>query len=239
MSPACPRLERIEELLALAPDDPRRAHLDECPRCRARIAEFTSFMEARPLPDGIRLGDARARLTEAVRREAEPAMGSARIDRPRSGTGFWDRISKPLWKPALGLAVGLLIVVAVGRVTDLARWGSTPIFRGGDAAEQVWLPAGVWTAAGELELHWPRTTGADGYRLLFYGSDLLEIIRIDVDDETRAATGMAAGTTTQFTLTADRVKRLGASGATIYCRVEALRDGDTVARSQPIPILLP
>jgi hypothetical protein len=56
---------------------------------------------------------------------------------------------------------------------------------------------------------------------------LVEVLRLD------------AGADTHATLDAAQMSHLGESGATVYCRIEALHNGDTIARSRPLPIRLP
>ncbi len=46
MTDRCPSVVEIVELARLPEDDPRRIHLRECPRCRAVLISYRSFMDA-------------------------------------------------------------------------------------------------------------------------------------------------------------------------------------------------
>jgi hypothetical protein len=224
MNSTCPPLESFEKLLALDPDDPRRVHLEECPRCSARLTAFMSFVKPEPLPAGVRLDDARTRLTEAIRREAILAQSTGRS---LPFADLWDRISRPVWRPALGLVSLLLILLVIVRVTDQGGRESPSLLRGGEPFRDSGSPTSLVMPDGSFELRWPIVDGADAYRLLFYGTDLVEILRIEAEADTR------------MTLPRARLSQLGAAGSTVYWRVQALHGGDPVALSQPLPIRLP
>lgn len=224
MNPDCPPLESIQKLLALDPDDPRRRHLEECPRCHARLISFRAFMEVSPVPEGARLEEARSRLSEAVRREA---VATQPIGRSRPFGDLWARLSRPIWRPALGLASLLLAIAVLVHVGDRTPRAPIPTLRGGEVLREVERPVSTVMPDGSLDLRWRATEGADNYRLHFYSTDLTEILTLE------------SGADTSMVLPRTRVGQLGAGGSTVYWRAEALRGGDRIALTQPLPVLLP
>jgi hypothetical protein len=218
MSTTCPPLESFAELLRLDAQDPRRRHLEQCPRCRARMMAFRSFMEMEPAPVGADREDARRRLVAAIRRETLRSVGRAG---PRRS--IWQRrLPWPVWKPALGLvAAALLIVVLLRAAGD--RGPQAPLMlRGANPTEAVArVPAATWAADGSAVLRWPAVPAADGYRVLVFDQDLQEIARLD-----------AAGDTS-LVLSPARLAALAPSGAALFWRVAALRQGDQISLSPP------
>jgi len=89
MTPDCIPDESLAALVAPAARDGMRVHLAHCPRCRARLASFLSFLEAEDVA-GADPDDADARLAAVLRRR-QPAGGAcrglrwaARLAAPRS-----------------------------------------------------------------------------------------------------------------------------------------------------------
>ncbi len=243
----CPPVKSFEDLLRLDARDPRRRHLDDCPRCRARLIAFRSFLERRPLPAGVDLGDARRRLSAAIRAEAERESHHPHQAPPRFPR-FWRM--QILWKPALGLvAAGVLIALLlrpahhspahhspdvhspdvhspdVHSPTDHSPAGGSLVLRGQPSAS-VPLVAD-WAPDRSVRLSWPAVPSADGYRVMLYGTDLEEIARLE------------AGRDTVLALTAAQVARLGPSGGAVFWRVATLAGGEPVSLSAPATLQLP
>lgn len=239
MMSACPPIERLEELIALDAGDPRRAHLESCPRCRSRMLAFTSFMEVHPVPDGARLEDARKRLSKVLREEVASRAGdapsaaqasTATERRPRRGLRLLlDWLAPRPRQVAVGLAALAVAVVVIIQVREERQDGSPLHLRGPEAPGWMAAAPGLHSvrADGALELRWPAMEGAEGYRLVFSGPELMEILRIE------------AGADTQYVLPAETVSELGSTGSTVFWRVQALRGGDTITQSPPGTLTLP
>jgi hypothetical protein len=224
MKQGCPPLERFEELLRLDPGDPRRAHLEDCPRCSARVTAFQSFLTMRPLPEGIDLDEARRRLSQALRQEVAGRERASR-SRPSFPSGFflW-----PRWKPALGLAAALALGVILVRTTLDRRPDQEIVLRGDSGAgPAVVLLQPVPAEDGALLLRWRKAQDAEGYRVLIYGPDLAEIARIE------------AGGDTALVLTAARLSQLARPGSAVFWRVATLGRGDQLSLSAPSILRLP
>lgn len=227
----CPPVETFEDLLRLDARDPRRMHLDDCPRCRARLIAFRSFLERRPLPAGADPGDARRRLSAAIRAESE-REGRPRPSRPRLPR-FW-RI-QILWKPALALIAASMLVVLLLRPAghgpdvhspaDHSPADGSLVLRGQPSASMPLVAD--WAPEGSVRLSWPAVPSAEGYRVMLYGTDLEEIARLE------------AGRDTMLVLTAAQVARLGPSGGAVFWRVATLAGGEPVSVSAPATLQLP
>jgi hypothetical protein len=192
-----------DELADLAADDPRLAHLEECPRCRAVMMSFESFMDPGDIPAGADVADANARLTAALDQE---------ISVVRPAPTFWT----PFRVRSLS-AVAAVLIVAVG----LSLFGSGPevISTEGPVLRGVGAPAAPFRIAmskqenGAFWLSWPGVEGATGYRVVVYGEDL-EVI-----------SGFDAELATAF--------KLEPPAGAAFCRVIAFRDGDELGTSEP------
>lgn len=56
-----------DEFEGLAPDDPRRAHLEKCERCRSVLKSFEAYKDVADVPDGAEVAEAHARLAAALK----------------------------------------------------------------------------------------------------------------------------------------------------------------------------
>lgn len=221
----CPPIEEFEQLMTLASSDPRRGHLVDCPRCRARLLAFASFMAIEPLPDGIRVDDARRKLTEAIQRE----VGAPRpIADSRVSLWSWFRSGHLAWRPALAVACAV-VVMGIGAYR-LVVWNHPPevVLRDSSPAATVGTPlTSAPDATGGIRVRWVAIPHADVYRLHFYSADLKEVAAID------------AGHETTLLLTRDRLAQLGSPGSPTFWRVASIRNGDEVSLSPPATLILP
>ena len=55
-----------EELAELSADDPRRGHVDGCPRCQAVMKSFVAFMDPADIPGAADLADAQRIQNKAM-----------------------------------------------------------------------------------------------------------------------------------------------------------------------------
>ncbi len=214
----CVNPEDIAEIVTLTSDDPRRQHLDQCPRCGTLARRFRDFLDPAPLPpeaDAEAAGRMlRQRLTIALPELAPALEADDRLETtpPRARFHF----NRPL------LAVAAVLVCCLGLLgirnqlvqppTDGALERS--VLRGADlsptALEVVKADAG-------LELTWGQPAGTDASETVFFDGNLSQIERLDT------------GTTGTYELA--RVP----DGAR-YIRVEFLQAGDVIASTRTVPL---
>jgi len=226
MSAPCPELHELLELESRAADDERRRHLDDCPRCRNRVALYASFVEPVIVPAGADVADAERRLAEAFERawraespdpvaprETGPARGAGDSAARR---GWW----APSWRPAWALAAVLL----VGSIVLLRPWDRGPpetgALRGapgGAGQDALRLEVPVRLDGGGLRLSWAAHPEADAYEVRILGPDLAELMR-------REVTGAS------LELGRDELPATPA-GAVLGWKVTALRAGARLATS--------
>ena len=246
MKNACPPVESFDHLLTLHPADPRRQHLDHCPRCRARLIAFRSFLEGGPLPAGADLDAARAHLTAAVRKEARLPFAAPPAPAPRAhplGESWLQRVrarlsarpagapARPLlarpWAAALAFS-GVAAVIVLLLVRPGAHRQGEIVLRGGpEVQEDLVLSPAETLADGSMLLRWRSISGAESYRVTFYAKNLEQIVQV------------SAGEANFLTIPAANLAALGPSGATVFWRVEAMAGGDPAVRSAPASLILP
>jgi len=219
----CQPLEALEALRLLPTDDPRRAHLDDCPRCQALLESLDSFLA----PDDAAPAEGDAARARTTLRAALATEMAAEAERPRAR--LWERLlatfrSRPAW----GVATALVVAAAV---LLLQQWGqeaprSTLRGRAPVAGEGVVRLLGpLPTADGGLQLRWGRVVGAQRYDVRLYRPDLTAIATLD------------AGVETSLTLGAEQLA--AAQDGTLLYKVIAYRGGDEIASSVVETLLLP
>lgn len=208
----CIPMEALGELDSLSPDDPRRRHVDRCPRCGALAFAYSEFMRTDPVA-GAHVDDADTRLEAfiaariAVRGAAAPTSGGA--------SRWFELLSlRPAW--ALAAAVLVLSSVAVLRWQP---WRSDEIVYRGAPSSGISVGAPRDLGDGRVELTWSPVRGAESYVVMILSKDLGAI---------------AARETTSASLVVD----LGAlaSDGPAFLQVTALLDGDVIAESPPVPV---
>jgi len=209
MNGACYPMDELDRVAALPAGDPRLAHLADCPRCRARLASYRSFVRA-TVAAGADPDDAEPRLMQAFIR----AIATTPRVRPRRL-----RLAKgSAWRPAFALAGVLVAVVGLWRFGETRRPGAAepPVLRGEAAAVPAPLPLAVRVLAdGRLLLAWRRQPAAEQYRVALHGADLAEAARVEAGNDTTVS-----------------VSR----GAARFWRVIALRGGDEIGSSALAPL---
>jgi len=217
VSEGCYPIERLGEIAELAADDPRRGHLANCPRCRARLAAYERFLSQEDPPKGLDLASAEARLASVLQAEigagATPAAGPvARADDAVVRPEWW-RWSGMRWAAALAamLAVAVGLTVFTDRSDD---WLREPVLRGDeDAAAEAFAPTAETLDGGGVLLTWQAVPEAECYRVLLFGADLLEVARWETGVETELSLGP------------------NELAKAVYWRVVALRGGDTLQQA--------
>jgi hypothetical protein len=207
----CIDVQEIGAVLELPADDPRRRHVEMCPRCRSLVASYTSFVEAEPA-DGSDLERVRGMLDARIR------AGASRWKPSRSSVrAFWWQ----LWlRPLPLLAAGLVVVSAAVYWTSRQPEQSSLRETTPQSRTFALSPAEV-AADGSIHLSWSAMTGADQYQVRIYGPDFGEIYR--------------APNTTETALNVDRAVLPANLPATLDLtwRVFALSQGDVIATSEP------
>jgi hypothetical protein len=233
-------------VLDLDPADPRRGHLDRCPRCYARMAEYRDFVAAQPGAPGARLGEARERLGEALEREiaggaAERGTGRAVRagggDEPRPAP-WLDRVTRglhlPRLRPELAMAAIAVVIVAGGawlafrgREGIPPPPGGEPTLRGEVVRGPLTLEHPSVLADGALELAWTSMPGATRYQVRFVAPDLSDLATVE------------AGSDTRVILRRGSLPGGLASRALVTWQVVAMSGNDTLATSRATPVRLP
>lgn len=239
MNERCVTAEQLAGVLELPDSDPRRAHVRECPRCRALALAYQDFMlMAEPLPAGARPKDARKRLdtalsaailVDAASRAAAPDRLAARPAPPQRRTPWWAGFApRPAWA-----VVGLLLVLGAGAVwMFLPRDRVNPLVLRNDGSRQrvdasFVLSPPQTDGVGRWRLSWTPVQGADAYQVRFFSSDLEELAQIEPTP------------VVSITVTRDQLGANQAGGNVVLWRVIALLGGDAIATSPVGTIALP
>jgi len=216
----------LGEVLALAESDPRRRHLDDCPRCRALVVSYRQFLDpgseemaSYGTEEHERLNAFRERLA-GIAPVATPAPGGT-MPAPVAEKRSWaERLFtpglRPLWAVvAIAIAFGVMKIAPTHPPENVV-----PTLRGG-TPEALTVRTPTYGDAGAVTLVWNAVPEADHYEVRFFSSALTELGR------------HAAGGDTVATLAAADLPLPYRSGEAILFRVVALKDGDELATSAP------
>ena len=231
MSERCSPIEELERIAALPADDPRRRHLDGCPRCRALLHACRTFARE---PEGelaAQAGRLDARLAAALDREilgAHARVDAAGVEEPRPSflraLGGLRRAPRA-WQ-ALRIAAACAAVVLVVLGVQQTRHPRLP--EGGDVVLRGAGPAEPGAPAGQARLladgwvfSWSPVEEADSYRLTLYDEDAVEI-----------AAFLAPGSDTSLTIAFANLPAAAGDATARFWRVTALRSADEVARGR-------
>jgi hypothetical protein len=227
--------DELGELEGLPPDDRRSQHVEQCPRCRARLRSYREFMAEAgpPATAGERL--AREAVSAALEREIFGATASQNPMAPpsslhrarRSFAWLPEALRPPVLRPALAVAAVVLIGFGVVQVArQLGEGGPTGTVRGGaggDGAAAMSV-ARVVLADGRPALSWTRLPAAEDYEVLLIGADLTELGRV------------AVGADSLLVLEPGRLPAAAARESALVCRIVARRGGDEIGRSNLVPL---
>jgi len=215
----CFDASEIAAVLDLGPDDPRRRHLAECPRCRALALSFQEFLAPESVPDGARPAEAVRRLSRVVADETA-APTRAGMGSPAAGgpMGWFGRLwLRPPVRTAWAMAA--LVVVAGGVFLAVhTRQGREPVLRGPQAAVLALQPVRL-EPDGALRLCWAPLAGAERYQVRLYSTALAEVVRLE------------PVTVPEAVLRRSALPRGIPPGTALLWRVAALRGGDDIAQS--------
>ncbi len=157
----CLEVADLAEALAAPPDDPRRRHIEQCPRCGALARQYRDFMgESRP---NARLEPAEvARLDQAM---ARARQRTAIVRKPSAAgrTRWWVAV------PAVAAVLAIMILVPARRTP-----GPDPtVMRGRVEPDTVLTvnPARI-NEQGNIVLGWLATAAADSFVVEILAADL-------------------------------------------------------------------
>ena len=221
------RCIEVEELARLTDGEmsaEHRAHLDGCPRCRARYAAYLRFMAGAGEVPAEELVAARRRLVEELRGRIEsptPQPGLA----PRRPAGreparrrFGGWLRPVLAGAALALVIALLPVFRPNRPATPER----PQLRGESTrSARLRTESPEPNDLGGLRLRWTALAEATSYRVCLLDAELNEVASFE------------AGADTTFTLSAEDLRLLQAADRALAWRVRALNGADEIQHSAP------
>jgi hypothetical protein len=223
----CIAEEALGEVLALPADDPRRSHLDTCPRCHALVLSYQGFL-APDANEALAYGTHEA---QALDRARERLLGVAPTEeaRPvveRPSRPWWAPLAAPQLRPVFALAAIAVVTVAIFVAPQLRRPAPSPLVRGlGDRPMSLAEPA--YGGDGSVRLVWRSSPEAQRYEVRFFSMALEPIGQAD------------AGGDTTVTLSPARLPAAYGHGELVLYRVAALRGRDQMAISETRPIQRP
>lgn len=219
MNPRCPEIEHLAEVLRLPGTNPRRQHVDKCPRCRARAALYQRFLDPGAPLAGANLPDARRRMSATLEREIAGEAGGQR--------SLFDALRpflQPVWRPAMGVVGVAAAVLLIVRLTGAPGPGDgSSVLRERSATSRA-IPVllqPIRQADQAIVLHWKSAPDADAYQVILFGDDLREKARY------------AAAADTFLRLAPERLSALPPS---LFWAVAALRGGDEIGRAEPLTL---
>lgn len=217
----CIEPEEIATVLGLPPDDSRRRHLEECPRCASRLLLYQRFLSAAEAPGADSEG-ADLKLEAAMR---EAIYGAAASAEPAPPSLARRRSRANAWRPVWAAAAALIVIAA-------ALWWrpwspDRTMLRSGEegtGVRAVRLLEPERLDHGAIRLSWRSLNGADGYVIRIRDLDLEEIARF--------------GPLPDTTFVLQRSMLPPGTGSPVLWRVIALRSGDEIGRSGPASLEL-
>ena len=174
--------------------------------------------------DPAELAGAEARLSERL---GEEIFGPGHGSTSRGGlAGFISILQRPrVLRPALALAAVILVAIALAqlRETDPRK---RIILRSEEGVTEQLVPREPRrTNDGDLVLAWSALPGADAYRVQVFDSTLRELVAFET------------GADTSLVLPPAAFSGLGDNAGSLVWRVQALSEGDEIARSEPVSLL--
>lgn len=221
----CPLPELLPELAELPATDPRRRHLDACPACQARLADYRDFMAgAAPCPPR-ELKPALAALDAGLRAAIAESEGAAARPRVRRLS-----LEHPAARLGLALAAVLLLLVALNALPRGTREREIRLRVDEellDAGQGLRLRPARLLADGGLALAWEPVAGADAYSVRLLAPDLSLLAE------------RSSGGATELRLEARELRALLAGARILVWQVQARAGGDPLVQSSPATFALP
>lgn len=210
----CIEPDQIATVLALPPDDARRRHLEECPRCASRVLIYRRFLSDTGVPGAD---------PEAADQHLAAVVADAVRRPPRPETdGFLARLAGRFAPRPLLAAAAVLVVAAT-----VLWWGpwrhDGTVLRSADGdftgGQPVILSAPETLEDGGVRLSWHPLGEAGGYIIRFRNADLDEIGRFGPFPDT-------SWVLTPSVFPPD-------TPSPVLWRVIAVKNGDEIGRSEP------
>ncbi len=232
MSERCHTEAELAALTDVRPGDPRRAHVDGCPRCRARLVEYHAFIAAPPEVPARDLQDADARLGTFLDREVAGAVVRSHPASDSLGERLRAWWRSPVAAPALAMASVLVLAGGVALVTIVMRAprggpAAVPeesVMRG-DEADVLRLAVQARAPEGGARLRWSAVPAAERYEVQVFSATLEPLTRLD------------AARDTVFVFAPERLAAI-AHDETLLVSVRALRGGAPLAESRLEPLIV-
>jgi hypothetical protein len=212
----CLEFEALASLSGLPAGDPRRVHVEGCPRCRARLIALEEFVAA----SGSGVPDAEWRVAEAALRRRRVSDGLVSPPAaPPAARRTWMRAE---WRPVLAAAAAVVVVSA----------GSWWVTKSHHEPALRAVPGDEWTlAVGTREagvtIAWLAAPGADQYRVVFLDASLEPVATLEV------------GPALETNVRRDSLPVGLSHGQAVMVEVHAFRGADAIARSRAVPLTLP
>jgi hypothetical protein len=212
--------EALGEILALPESDPRRAHVRDCPRCRALALSYERFMAADdPAPYGPRerasLDAARERLLGLG---GAPAEAPSRRPAPAERQPWWAGWRQPALRPAFAFAAVLIAVAGLFVVPRFLGPAPESIVRG-PGSQPLSLADPRYERGGVVRLAWRSAPNAETYEVRFFSTALESLGVVPVGPDTTVSIG------------AGRLPAAFGRSRPLLYRVVALRGRDEMATS--------
>jgi anti-sigma-K factor RskA len=217
----CIAVEEFGDLAKRDAGDPRRAHVEECARCRAGYLNYLSFMGAAGDDANPTLSAARRPLDQLIERESRklvagtPRHGVTRLFRSWRFRGF-------VLVPAACAAV-LIMYVATRPQNESSE---EPLLRSMAPAASITLGETAIGADGSLRLAWLPAADATGYQVAVYAGSLRPVYQSPVGEGTETVIPPGA------------LRSVDPGKTALLWRVTAYRGADVVARS-PVGVIRP
>ena len=212
----CIAVPEFGDLANRTANDPGRAHIEACARCRAAYLNYLSFMDADP--GDVPFAPARAALAAVIARESRNVTAASPkvvAERPSLARFFrsW-RFRGLVLAPAACAAI-LVTYVAI-RTQESAK---EPVLRSMSQAAAIRLEEGAIGPDGSIRLTWDPVPNATGYQVALYAGSLRPIYQ----------SGVHAGTV--LAIPAGVLTPADMKESAILWRVTAMKGPEVVARS--------
>jgi hypothetical protein len=215
--------EALGEILALPEDDPRRAHVRDCPRCAALALSYEGFMAA---DNAAAYGPREREALDAAREQLLGSAGAPPVapergpwrPAPAGDRPWWSRLLGPALRPAFAFAAVMIAVVGVFVIPRFLGPAPESIVRG-LGSQPLSLADPRYERGGAVRLAWRGTPNGETYEVRFF-STALESLGV-----------VPAGPDTTVSIGAERLPAAFARSQTVLYRVTALRGRDEMATS--------
>lgn len=220
MTHRCIDETQLDRLLELAEDHPDRQEVNSCVRCRTLLMQYAAFKSGH-VPDESRYQEAEPALKRFVESSLSHPADSARKKQVRSAPLTFKSLFRGSNARFAWAAAAVAVVVFVAVIT-WAPWGGREIALRSESPpsqKRIELPELLLDKEGSVTMSWPRVRAADAYRVTVHTTEFEQIV-----SETTADTF--------YVLKRADLPGDAGSGDIVQWRIEALRMGEVVERSE-------